>query len=64
MSAEIAGLDFDPLLNSQDPGDHYVVGRIKLKGEDTCWAELHIGSSGKKSKDPYVAAELVNNVGR
>lgn len=61
---DIAGLDFDPFLNSQDPGDDYVVGRIKLKDKNTCWAEIHTGSSDKMSKETYVAAELVSNVGR
>jgi hypothetical protein len=60
----IVGLDFDPFLNGQDPGEHYVVGRIKLTGEQTCWAEIHKGSSDKMSKATYVAAELVSNVGR
>jgi hypothetical protein len=30
---EIVGLDFDPILYSQDPGGHYVVSRIKLKAK-------------------------------
>jgi len=55
----IVGMDFDPFLSGQDPGDHYVVSRIKLKGEYTCWAEVNLAWS----KNPSVAAELVNNAG-
>jgi hypothetical protein len=61
---DIAGLDFDPFLNGQDPGEHYVVGRIELKGKKTCWAEIHRGSADEMSKQTYVGAELVSNVGR
>jgi hypothetical protein len=61
---DIAGLDFDPFLNSQDPGDPYSVGRIKINDENTCWAEVHIGSANKMSRDAIVAAELANNAGR
>lgn len=61
---EIVGLDFDPFLNSQDPIEHYVVGRIRLKGDDSCWAEVHAGLAGAKSKESYVAAELANSDGR
>jgi hypothetical protein len=65
VPGDIVGMDFDPFLNGQDPGDHYVVGLIKVKGEDTCWVEIHRAwSSSMKSKEPYVAAGLVNSVGR
>jgi hypothetical protein len=64
VSGDIAGLDFDPLLNSQDPAQHYVVGRVNLKVEDTCWAEIHAVSSGKKSEKPDVLAAAVHENGR
>lgn len=61
---DIAGLDFDPLLNSQDPAPQYVVGRIKLKGGDTCWADIHAMFSGKTNEKPDVLAEAVNQNGK
>jgi hypothetical protein len=61
---DIAGLDFDPLLNSQDPAPQYVVGRINLKGEDTCWADIHAMFSGKRNEKPDVLAATVNQNGR
>jgi hypothetical protein len=37
---EIVGLDFDPFLNSQDPGERYVTGKVTTKG-DRCWVEVY-----------------------
>lgn len=64
VPGDVAGLDFDPILNSQDPGDHYTVGHIDLKNKETCWAEIYEGSPGENSKQSYVAAELANSAGR
>ena len=33
-SKDLVGLDFDPILNSQDPGKHYQVGRVEKQGQD------------------------------
>jgi len=57
---DVAWLDFDPFVNSQDAAEHYVVGLVKLKSENTCWAEIHADWSGEKSKEAYVAAESLN----
>jgi hypothetical protein len=51
------GIDWDPFLGSQDPDDHYEVGRIVKKGE-TYRADIHSVSSGKKSAKPSVIAEV------
>jgi hypothetical protein len=51
------GLDVDPFLCSQDPGDRYEVGRISQKGE-TYWVEIYSVWSGKKGEKPAVVAEL------
>jgi hypothetical protein len=59
-----AALEFDPFLNSQDAADHYVIGLVNLKGEETCWAEIHEVWSGKKSEEAVVAAELLNRLGQ
>jgi hypothetical protein len=58
---DIAGLDFDPILNSQDPAEHYVVGRVKLSSQNNCWIEIHSGFPGKENTDAYVGAELTND---
>ena len=61
---DIAGLDFDPFLYSQDPGDHYTVGLVKLKSTGTCWVEIFRGLPSEKSKDCDVGAELVKDTGQ
>jgi hypothetical protein len=63
---EIVGLDWDPILsgNGRPFGDHYVVGRITIKSEAVCWAEMHDTPSGKKNDEPVVAAELLNKDGQ
>jgi hypothetical protein len=64
---EIVGLDWDPFLNTQDPGDPpgdpYVVGSVKRKGE-SYWVEVYRRSSGKLSEKPLVIPELVFKNGR
>ena len=55
---QIVGLDFDPFLNSQDPGEHYEVGKIRQQGE-SYWVDIHSVWSGKKEKNPSVVAELI-----
>lgn len=55
-----AGLDFDPILNSQDPGnpgDSYVVGKVAHKGE-AYTVELYGVFSKKKTEKPLVMPEL------
>jgi hypothetical protein len=59
---EIVGLDFDPFLNSQDPGEHYEVGKIMQKG-DSYFVEVSGVWSGKKSEKPDVVVQLVNQDG-
>ncbi len=58
-----AWLDFDPVLNSQDPADRYVVRTIRLQGKHY-WAEIHPVVSGKESEKPAVVAELKFSNGR
>ncbi|WP_159082166.1 hypothetical protein [Rhodanobacter thiooxydans] len=61
---EIVGLDFDPFLNSQDPGQHYKVGRITQKG-DSYWVDIHdASSSGWLHEKPGVIAEVVRKNGQ
>lgn len=54
----IVGIDFDPFLNSQDPSNHYDVGKIDQKG-DSYLVEIYGTRDGVKSREPDVIAELV-----
>ncbi|MFZ0820466.1 MAG: carboxypeptidase regulatory-like domain-containing protein [Candidatus Acidiferrales bacterium] len=54
---EIVGLDFDPFLNSQDPDESYVVAKI-TQMKCSYWVGVHSLSSGKKSDEPVVFAEI------
>jgi hypothetical protein len=56
-------LDFDPILNSQDPGERYEVGNATRKG-DRYWVEVFCVCAGKKRVKPDVVAELVSRNGR
>ncbi len=55
-----AGLDFDPILNTQDAGDPgdppYSVRNVARKG-DKYWADVYL--SDKKTEKPWVVAELM-----
>lgn len=54
---DLVGIDFDPFLASQDPGERYVVESVTRDGAN-CRAEVYAVSSGKKSKDPDVMPDL------
>jgi hypothetical protein len=60
---ELVGLDFDPFLNSQDPDQRYVAGRIRLQGS-SYWADVYGVADGNKRERPDVVAELVFENGR
>ncbi len=62
-ATEIVGLDFDPFLNTQDPCEHYEVGKIARKGE-IYKIDVHSVCSGKKSKEPAVVPEVMRKNGR
>lgn len=55
---ELVGLDFDPFLNTQDPGERYVVESVMTK-KGTCLADVHGVWDGKESTTPNVQPELV-----
>ncbi len=59
---ELVGLDFDPFLASQDPEDHYEVGKVTRKG-DSYWVEVYGVRSGKRMEPAAVLAELVRKNG-
>lgn len=59
---ELVGLDFDPLLNTQDPAERYVVGRIIQKGQ-TYLADIYAVREGKQVEKPEVTAEFVEKDG-
>ncbi|HLW83486.1 MAG TPA: hypothetical protein VKS20_15720 [Candidatus Acidoferrales bacterium] len=59
-SSDLVGLDFDPFLNSQDPGDppdHYAVGKVVRK-RDSYSVEVFAVHSGEKGKSPVVLPEI------
>lgn len=55
-----AGIDFDPILNTQDAADRYITERVTVTGE-RCYAEIHAAYPPTRRKDyskPDVIAEL------
>lgn len=55
-----AGIDFDPILNSQDPGDRYSVRRIRVKN-GRYFADVYgywSGAVEKQTSKADVVAEL------
>lgn len=54
---EISGLDLDPILNTQDNADRYVVGDIAHSG-DTYRVEVYGITQGKKRSHADVIADL------
>ena len=51
------GLDFDPFLNTQDPDEHYVVGRTTHHRQHS-FVEVFSVRSGKRGSSPTVIVEL------
>lgn len=45
-ASELVGLDFDPFLNSQDPGERFVVESVTAKGAG-CWVKVNGISEGR-----------------
>lgn len=60
---EIVGLDFDPLLNSQDPGDRYAVQKVTIR-DNRCSTEVYKVSPGTKGVRPDVVPQLMFQAGR
>lgn len=58
---EIVGLDFDPFLNSQDPGEHYEVGTITPNGGGYRVAIHGVWSGKKHEKADLVAVVAQKN---
>lgn len=53
----IVGLDYDPFLNSQDPGAQYSIGRVIPRG-NTFLVEVFEESHGKKAPKPSIVPEV------
>ena len=54
-------LDFDPILNSQDPAEHYIVRTVTRKNGH-CWADIYGVWSRSVPNDerrPQVVAEMI-----
>jgi hypothetical protein len=60
---EIVGLDFDPVLNSQDFAEKYVPGTVMQKGS-RFWVDVFSVYSGKRSDTSAVIPELRHEHGR
>jgi hypothetical protein len=60
---EIVGLDFDPFLNSQDPGRRYSVGKVVPKG-DSYLVEVHRIIPGKPEAKLTATAEVTGKNGQ
>ena len=60
---EIVGLDFDPILASQEEPERYEVGEVRAKG-DHYLVDLFGYLEGKKDPKPTVVAELVSKNGQ
>jgi hypothetical protein len=61
-AAELVGLDYDPFLNSQDPGDPpgdpYRASEVTERS-GKCFVKLYRTVSGKKEGKPNVIPELI-----
>ncbi len=62
VSDEIVGLDFDPLLNSQDPAERYEAVSVKQEGT-TYKVSVFEVAAGKRSEQPAVVPQLMNRNG-
>lgn len=62
VDGELVGIDFDPFLDSQDPCDHYEIGRVSQKGRSYRVAIYGI-CSGKRDDNPDVIAEVARQDG-
>jgi hypothetical protein len=60
---EIVGLDFDPILNSQEDPGRYVVGELRAKG-DHYLVDVFVVRDGKKEAKPWIIPELVSKNGQ
>jgi hypothetical protein len=59
---DIVGLDFDPILNTQDPDERYDVGKITHTGQNY-QAEIYGVRSGKRFDTPSFLVEFTENNG-
>jgi Protein of unknown function (DUF3828) len=59
----VVGLDFDPVLNSQEEPEKYTVGKVQAKG-NLFLVDVYSIDGGKKSKEVTVQPELSHNAGK
>jgi hypothetical protein len=57
------GLDFDPFLNSQDPCDRYVAGKVSSQAEHYL-VEVNCAQRGRKESKPDVVADIIQKDGQ
>lgn len=63
VPGEIVGLDFDPIVNSQDPCERYAAGSVTRNG-DSYRVQVFGVCSGKKNAKPDLTAELATKDGQ
>jgi hypothetical protein len=63
VTDDIVGIDWDPFLSTQDPGAHYVVGRVSRERQ-TYRVEVHAIQAGKTRPKPDVIAEVADREGQ
>ena len=59
----VVGLDFDPVLNSQEEPEKYTAGRVQAKG-NLFFVDVYSVDGGKKSKELTVKPELSHKDGK
>lgn len=62
-AGEIVGIDFDPFLSAQDPGEHYEVGETTREGS-TYYVDVFESLSDKENKIAAIRAEVVKRNGQ
>lgn len=59
---EIVGIDFDPILNTQDPAERYELGKLVHK-KHQYFIDIYAVADGARSKMPDVTAVFVSQGG-
>jgi len=54
----LAALDYDPFLDTQDPGEHYDISRVRRKDQTYLIDVYRLESGMRTTKQPQVIAEL------
>lgn len=61
--SEIVGLDFDPILATQDPAERYDLGPV-IRDHQSYHVDVYAVMNGARSKTPGVRAKFIKKEGR